>query len=215
LLVASVRCLSFLLATNNDSTELVEVWQLATIRATKRGFTLIEISTVVVILAILVAIALPSLATQSNLNASAAARAVLADLLYAQGQAIATGQPQYVIFTLASNAPGGTSGSYSLSDQSGTILTDPITKQLKGYTRTFGSGALSALDDVELADLTLDNPSNTVLVFDSRGEPLACPANGTPVLLANTGTIVLQSGEAKVTLSIEPDTGNITVSSNN
>jgi Tfp pilus assembly protein FimT len=169
--------------------------------------------TVVVILAILVAIALPSLATQGDMNASAASRVVLADLLYAQGQAIATGQQQYVSFTLASNAPGGTSGSYSLSCPFGTVLTNPVSKQ--PYTKSFGSGVASALDDVELANMNLDNASNTVLVFDSRGEPLACPANGTPVLLANTGTIVLQSGAAKVTLSIEPDTGNITVTSDN
>ena len=179
----------------------------------RRGFTLIEISTVVVILAILVAIALPSMATQNDLSASAASRVVVADLLYAQGQAIATGQPQYVSITLASTAPGGSSGSYSLSSPFGSMLTNPISRQ--PYTQTFGSGVATPLVDVALADLTLDAPANTVLVFNELGQPLVCPPSGTPVPLANTGSIVLQSGLAQVTLTIEPDTGNITVSSNN
>lgn len=176
----------------------------------RRGFTLIEVIIVVVILAILAAIALPNMATQNDLNASAASRVVISDLLYAQSQAIATGQNQYVSFTLASNHPGGGSGSYNLSSPAGTVLTDPITKQ--PYSQTFGSGVDGPLVDIELTDLTLDNTANTVLVFNELGQPLVCPANGTPVALANTGTIVLQCGSSTVTLSIEPATGNITVS---
>ena len=163
-----------------------------------RGFTLIEITMVVVILAILAAIALPSLATQSDLTTDAASRVVIGDLLYAQSQAIATGQNQFVTFNL------GGSGSYEVSS------VDPLT-QANGYVRTCGVG-FGPLADVAIADLNLDSSANSVLVFGGMGQPYVCPVNGTPVALANTGTIVLQCGSSKVTLSVEPATGNITVS---
>jgi prepilin-type N-terminal cleavage/methylation domain-containing protein len=173
-------------------------------RNNRSAFTLIEVIIVVVILAILAAIALPSLATQNDLTADAAARVVIGDLLYAQSQAIATGQNQYVSFSLTG------SGSYNLSSPMGTVITDPVTKQ--PYAQTFGSGNAGPLVDSAIADLTLDSTANTVLVFNELGQPYVCPPYGTPVALANTGTIVLQCGISKVTLSIEPATGNITVS---
>jgi prepilin-type N-terminal cleavage/methylation domain-containing protein len=179
-------------------------------RANRGGFTLIEICTVVVIIAILATIALPSLGTRSDLDTSAAARVLVSDLLFAQSQAIATGQKQYVSFTLASNQPGGGSGSYNLSCPEGTLLTNPTTRQ--PYTQVMGTSAANGLANVQLSELSFDNASNSLLVFDSLGEPMACPVNGTPVPLAATGTIVLQSNGSTVTLSIEPDTGNITVS---
>ena len=171
----------------------------------RRAFTLIEVTTVIVILAILAAIALPNLATQADLTLSAASRVVVGDLLYAQGQAVATGQPQSVTFTLASNQPGGGDGSYSVSSPS------PITKL--PYTQTFGSGLVTPLAGVALANVSFDDPANTVLSFDAKGVPWTGPANGTLVQLAGTGAVELQSGSETVTLSVEPDTGNISVSS--
>jgi prepilin-type N-terminal cleavage/methylation domain-containing protein len=169
-----------------------------------RAFTLIEVITVVVILAILAAIALPNLATQSDLTLSAASRVVVADLLYAQSQAVATGQNQSVTFTVASNQPGGGDGWYSVSSL------NPITKA--PYTQTFGVGLATPLADVALADVNFDDAAITVLTFGPLGQPMASPVNGSPVALASTGTIELQCGSEKVTVSIEPDTGNVTVS---
>jgi prepilin-type N-terminal cleavage/methylation domain-containing protein len=168
------------------------------------GFTLIELATVIVIIAILTAIALPSLAQSDDLSASAAAREVLSDLLYAQSQAIATGQYEYVSFNL--NGPGG----YSLYSQSAptTVVTNPTT--LQPFTVTMGTGSKA---DVALAEVTLDAPTNVVLAFDPVGCPCVCSTiMPTPPALAATGTIKLTCGTSAVTLSIEPDTGNITLS---
>jgi prepilin-type N-terminal cleavage/methylation domain-containing protein len=176
----------------------------------RRGFTLIELATVVVILAILTALALPSLASQNSLTLGAASRVVVADLLYAQSQAIATGQNQYVTFTVATGATGGSEGFYSLSSPQGTVLKNPVSRE--PYTQTFGAGQVTPLASVALADVSLGPAANTVLMFDSMGQPWSCPVDGSPVQLSTAATLTLQSGMTIVTLSIAPDTGNITVS---
>jgi prepilin-type N-terminal cleavage/methylation domain-containing protein len=168
----------------------------------RRGFTLIEMATVVVILAILTAIALPSMAQSDELTASAAARQVLSDLLYAQSQAIATQNKQFVSFSLTG------SGGYTVYSSPTTIMTNPTTQA--PYTITMGTGPMA---DVALSGVTLDTATNVVLAFDEVGCPYACQSTtATPVALANTGTISLTCGTATIVLSIEPDTGNITVS---
>ena len=177
-----------------------------------RGFTLIEIMAVVIILAIIAALALPNLQTQDDLNLSAAARIVVADLLYAQSQAIATGSARYVNFTTAANA---SDGSYSLYDNStlATPINNPITQEV--YTTQFGEGSVGPLVSVGLTGLSFISPGNTVLVFSSLGAPSVCPMSNTASLtpLTNDATITMECGSMSVTVSIEPNTGNITVSS--
>jgi hypothetical protein len=69
------------------------------------------------------------------------------------------------------------------------------------------------MTDVALAGVTLGAQTNVVLAFDEVGCPyVASATTSTPVELASTGTIKLTCGSKTVTLSIEPDTGNITVS---
>ncbi len=176
----------------------------------KAGFTLIEIVTVVTVLAIVTLIALPNLASQADLTASAASRVVVSDLLYAQGQAIATQKTQYVSFTTAT--VNGTWGAYSLynSVPFTSPIKDPVS--LQAYTAAFGSGGEGPLASVALTGVSFDNAANTVLAFDELGRPYVSPLNGTLQPLANTGNIQLQCGSMTVTISVEPSTGNITVS---
>ena len=174
------------------------------------GFTLVEIVTVVVILSIVAALALPSFSQQQEVALSAASRVVLADLLYAQSQAITTQQIQYVSFTCASNSPVRTSGSYSLSSPIASLLANPISQQ--PYTQLFGHAALSPFTNVELMDTQLGDPANNVLAFNELGQPLVCQINSAEAPLVGTGTITLGCGNLAVVLSIEPGTGNISVS---
>ncbi|HWP41142.1 MAG TPA: prepilin-type N-terminal cleavage/methylation domain-containing protein, partial [Tepidisphaeraceae bacterium] len=62
------------------------------------GFTLVEILAVVVILGIASAIIIPQIGTRDDLVASAAARVVMADLIYAQNRAIAMQKKHFVQF---------------------------------------------------------------------------------------------------------------------
>ena len=68
-----------------------------------RGFTLVEILAVVVILGIASAIIIPQMGTRDDMRAAAAARTLVADLIYAQNQAITSGRMVYVKFDVANN----------------------------------------------------------------------------------------------------------------
>ena len=162
----------------------------------QRGFTLIEIVVVVVVMAILAALAIPNLSSQDDLTASSTARMVLADLLYAQSQAIESGVPEVVSFTVANGSGNGDGGGYSLAG-----LTNPVT--LLPYNRSFGLGAPSPFSAAAIAGVMLGAPSSTEVTFGPLGQPVG---------LTSQGVIELQCGAMIEKVLIEPDTGNITIS---
>src|SRR5688572_29485607 len=67
------------------------------------AFTLVEILVVVLILGIVATIIIPGIGNRDDLRAASIARAMMADLTYAQGQAITLQRPQYVRFDLTNN----------------------------------------------------------------------------------------------------------------
>jgi Tfp pilus assembly protein FimT len=179
-------------------------------RRFRAAFTVIELTATVIVLSILAVLALPCIAGQDDLVASAAARCVVSDLLYAQSQAIATQTNQYIVFTVASGS--GSWGSYSLYNTAActTPITNPVT--LTPYTQTFGTQNNTALSSVALTGVTLDNAANIVLAFNELGQPYVGTVGGSLTALTNTGSLQLQCGSRSVTVSIEPSTGNLTVS---
>src|SRR5687768_15113383 len=99
------------------------------------AFTLVEILVVVLILGIAAAAIVPQMGNRGDLKAAAAARMIMADLIYAQNRAIATQTRHYVTFDTAASPQ-----TYRIVT-SMTPLTDvthPITKA-SSYAVTFGS----------------------------------------------------------------------------
>lgn len=81
------------------------------------GFTLIEVLAVVVIIAIAAAVVVPNMLSTGTMSLQAASRMVIADLLYAQNQAIA--EPQKAPFRLSFDLDND---SYRLVDASGNVV---------------------------------------------------------------------------------------------
>jgi prepilin-type N-terminal cleavage/methylation domain-containing protein len=174
-------------------------------RRARKAFTLIEILCVVIILAIAAAMVCAGLVNTNDIQCESGARTVLTDLMYAQNRAIATQQYVYVTFNTAN-------ATYSLCSSLNpvTYLTNPITQA--NYTNTFGSGALSNLPNCFISGLGGGLNGYTSMYFDQLGTPYYCSGTGTGgATLASIGTIVIQSGLRTVTISIQPDTGDMTV----
>lgn len=169
-----------------------------------RAFTLVEILMVVLILGIASAIIIPSLGTRDDLRASSAARAIMADLIYAQNRAIATQTKHFVQFS---------DDTYSIyaSAAMTTPLTHPVNKT--PYSVRFGSSSpIESWRAVTLGSLSLGATGRTILGFDEMGSPFAMlEPNGVEFPLSDAGTIPVTCGNFTITIYIEPFTGDVSV----
>lgn len=175
----------------------------AAIRKPAMGFTLIEILAVVVIVGIAAAIVVPRIGSRDDLNAAAAARVIMSDLIWAQNRAIATQQVQYVRF----NTTGD--GQYAvLSGVSPEVIqTHPVNKT--SYAVIFGEAGTPQMESIRLTAASFD--SKTILAFDALGEPYACASTGSRTALSSAGQIKISSGSYNLTIQIEPYSGEISV----
>ncbi len=174
------------------------------------GFTLVEILTVLVIIGIASAVVIPQIGSRDDLRAAAAARILVADLIYAQNVAIAKQQTTYVRFSTASNNYKLLSVANSGGD---TVMSHPMTQQ--SYVQQFGSTS-KGLETVSVQSADFDGVDNTIadeftLAFDEMGAPYAfCyDVNGSSDL--KNGQIVLQAGSFTTTITVQPYTGEIQV----
>jgi prepilin-type N-terminal cleavage/methylation domain-containing protein len=171
-------------------------------RPRARAFTFTEVLVVVCILGIASAVVLPQVGNRYDVNAAAAARTVMADLLYAQNRAISTQSMQYVNFDVA----GQQYGLYSSMSPS-QFLKHPVT--LGDYLMTFGqNGPNNVSSDVTLTSASFNG--QTTLAFDETGVPYSY-MSGTATPLTAAGAIVLTCEAYSLTISVTKDTGEITV----
>ncbi len=166
------------------------------------AFTFPEVLAVVVILGIASAVVLPQVASTDQSSTGAAARTVMADLLYAQNRAISMQTTQYVSFNISSQEYGLYS---SMSPQQ--VIQHPV--NLNDYMMTFGSdGPNNVSQSVTLTSASFNGQST--MAFDETGVPYSFNA-GALTPLSATGTVVLTSGNYSLTISVAKDTGDLTV----
>lgn len=165
-----------------------------------RGFSLVEILVVIVILAVAAAIVIPMASNASSVQAQAAADMVYADLEYVRGLAMSQGQVYRVTFNT-------TNESYHVDDRNGALIDHPV---LVGEDFTYSFPG-SRLGNVNIVSVNFDG--DDIIAFDYLSVPRLYDSVGDDYddELQNTGTIVLQAGSVQTTVSIEPQTGNITV----
>ena len=190
----------------------------------RRGFTLVEILAVVVILGIASAIIIPQIGSRDDLRAAAASRTLVADLIYAQNMAISTGTTTYVRFDVDDDSYALITNPTTTSPW-GTRLSHPITQTdyiaKFGATSTvvtqtgFGLKSLDAKVAITSAVFNGTDPDHQNMVtigFDDLGSPFVFNhALNESSELSDQGVIVVTSGTLTNTVKVSPATGEITV----
>jgi prepilin-type N-terminal cleavage/methylation domain-containing protein len=164
------------------------------LRAAHRGFTVIELVIVVVIIAIAAMVAIPIMSSASGFQIRSAANMIAADLEYAKTMAISKGQTFSVVFD-------ETTESYRIEDQNDTIIRHPVKK---GFDYIVDFRTDSRLSKVDIEAVNFDTTSE--VKFDYLGSP----SNGANNSL-NTGVVSLRAGQMTATVSVEPVTGFISI----
>lgn len=164
------------------------------------GFTLMEILVVMGIIGVVAAMMIPSIMPTSSTKLTASARTVMADLLYAQSQAITNQDNVYVVFST-------TSSQYRLQSPLGTNIkrsagADVVT--MGSYNKEMPFAKLGALATGDVAFTTLG--------FDALGQPYTVSGTGANIALTQPGLIKLVSPDESftITLSVQPFTGEVT-----
>jgi prepilin-type N-terminal cleavage/methylation domain-containing protein len=163
-----------------------------------RGFTLIEVMLVVVILAIAAMMAIPFAVSGASTQLKSAATIIASDLEYAKSMAISRGQNYSVVFD-----PGAES--YQIEDVNGVVIDHPVKK---GFPYTVSFAADSRFDRVDISSAVFD--AQSTVSFDYLGSPYSGSGAGASPL--NSGIITLSAAGTTMTVNVEPVTGYITIS---
>lgn len=152
----------------------------------KRGFTLIEMLIVLVLIGIAVGLAVPEMGTTQALRLREAARMLAGDIEYAANEAIAHPDDPRLIKL------GASGNQYWIAPAS--TPDTAITDTLRGgtYTVNFGSGKAESLLGVTIQSYSLGG--DAVLKFDRYGVPDQ----------TTTATITLTCGSDTLTVQVAP-----------
>ncbi len=157
----------------------------------KRGFTLLELIILIVILGFVVLISIPNISSYLDARIYSCAQKISSDIRYTQYLSIAEHNSYGVEFNSASNY-------YRVYDvDTGSLATDP-------YSRADMEIDLDTTKEYQGVNISSVNiGSSDEIRFSSLGEPLDSSGNA----LASLGTVVLSySGKTK-TVAVYPVTG--------
>jgi prepilin-type N-terminal cleavage/methylation domain-containing protein len=169
----------------------------------RRAYTLVEMLIVVAILGIASAIVIPSVGQAGTLRGQSSVRAVVADLAFAQSDAMAFQSGRAVVFDVEENR-------YVVCAVNGASV-DPETDALYDQSRVGGIMGID-LDDELFGQARLESvdiDGGTMLVFDEMGAPVNAPLSNSP---SSGGIITIVCEDQRYTIVIDGFTGHITTS---
>ena len=158
-------------------------------RPSRPAFTLIEILVVVAIIGIAGAVVVPQILQSGTMQIQAASRMVIADLLYAQNDAIAHQTTRTVTYNAATN-------SYQITDANGTVLA------VSWKNDAAANYVVNFSQDSRFSGVTLSSPSfngTSAITFDALGTP------------SSGGSVDLVTGSTRYRVSVGAFTGRVTV----
>ena len=162
-----------------------------------RGFTMIEIIIVAVIITIAAMVAIPLMTSAASMQIRSAANMIAADLEYAKSMAISRQKMYAVVFDKSTE-------SYQIEDPNG-VIEHPVKKGFKYIVNFSGDSRLSKVD---IVDVVFDPDSSNAITFDYLGSPYSGAGTTNPL---NKGEISLQAGGTATTITVEPVTGFISI----
>ncbi len=171
----------------------------------RTGFTLVEILVVVIIIGIAGAVVIPSISSRDDLRVAAAARLVMADIIYAQNLAITQQGNHYTQFDAATQR-------YAVMDGSLGVVDHPVNRM--PYRVICGAGGTAGMEQVTIVSAAFTTQAGgaaySTLGFDELGTPVVYVSSGS-IEPMYEGAIELQVGQARLRVRIEAFTGSITV----
>jgi prepilin-type N-terminal cleavage/methylation domain-containing protein len=163
------------------------------------AFTLIEIIVVVVILAIAALIAIPVFTGAADMQLSAAADKLAADMEYAKSLAVTTQRKHKVVFDINAD-------SYEIWDaDTNAIVKDPVKKGDFNFSVVYAQEG--RLNRVGVS--TVDFNGTAVVQFNYTGAPL--DGLDFPLTDPDHSSVTLEAGGNQMTVRVEPATGYISI----
>jgi prepilin-type N-terminal cleavage/methylation domain-containing protein len=176
--------------------------------AFRKGLTLVEVLVVVALLAIAGALVVPAMGTTGVLRVQGAIRQVVADLTFAQSDAMAFQQGRAIMFDVTNNSyrivqivNGTIDSANTLYD--GTTIGKRYTVSLNNPD--FGGARITSVT-FNNSSASGGNTNNWIL--DELGTPVVAPDSNAPT---NGGVIRIEGQDSVHDILIEPYTGRITV----
>lgn len=172
----------------------------------RAGLTLVEVLVVVALLGIAGAMVVPAMGTTGVLRVQGAIRQVVADLTFAQSDAMAFQQGRAIMFDVTNNSYRIVQVVNGTIDAANTLYDGSAVG--KRYVVSLNNPDFGG---ARITSVTFNNASGAGTsnwILDEMGTPVNAPDSNTPT---NGGVIRIQGQDSVHDIMIEPYTGRITV----